>query len=446
MQPWEPQRDSLGHDGRYVELLLRAGEILANALDWEQTIDSVCLAVVETIADICILDLKDYAGELRLIAAAHRNEELMPHLVDAGKFLYEDERGIEHPVIATVKSRSPLCIAVVDEPYLRRAAVSREHERFMRVMRYRSLMVVPLISETQGTLGALTFVRTLEGGPPYDEGALRFATDLARRCATAISKARLYEQTLHIATTYQRAALPSSLPSAPGISLDAFYEPSSEELLVGGDWYDAFELRDGRIAISIGDVLGHGVEAAVWMSRLRNGLRAALFSRPDPAHALEVANELLRREFRNDFTTALVSLYDPYLQTLSCASAGHPGPLVRSHSGRILDPFHERGLPLGLSDFGEVAKTAQVLTLEPGSFAVFFTDGLLEWNRDIPKAWEYLQSAIARQDVREALHPAHAIRVRVIDGASHQDDIAILTIRIDATVNGIERRGGSSAA
>lgn len=435
MRSGEQRRGIAGHDARYVELLLRAGEMLSHALDWEQTIDSVCRAVVETIADICILDLKDNSGELRLVAAAHRNEELTRHLVDAGRFLYGKERGVTHPVVATVASRSPLCIPDVDDAYLRRAAVNAEHEHFMRMMNYRSLMIVPLISETQGMIGALTFVRTNEDDEAYDDDALRFAVDLARRCSTAIAKARLYEQTLRIATTYQRAALPSSLPSASGTSLDAYYEPSSEELLVGGDWYDAFELRDGRIAITIGDVLGHGVEAAVWMSRLRNGLRAALFSRPDPAHALEVANEMLRREVRNEFTTALVSLYDPYLQTLCCASAGHPGPLVWHRCGRVLDPFDERGLPLGLSEFGEIAKTAQVLTLEPGSFVVFFTDGLLEWNRDIASAWQLLQLAVSRQEIREALHPAHAIRTKVIDRAAHSDDIAILTMRIDTAAS-----------
>jgi serine phosphatase RsbU (regulator of sigma subunit) len=328
-------------------------------------------------------------------------------------------------------TKQPVCKRDIDDEYFRTESVSAEHEQFMRSMHYRSIMVVPLISATQGIIGTITFVRTAESDERYDDDSLRFARDLARRCATAIAKAKLYEQTLKIATIYQKAALPARLPSREGISFDAFYEPSSEELLVGGDWYDAFELSDGRIAITVGDVLGHGIQAAIWMSRLRNGLRAALFSEPDPARALEVADQMLCMEFREEFTTALVGLIDPVRQTLSCASAGHPGPLVWDAAGDVYDPFAERGLPLGLRSFGAIAKTSQVISLQAGTFAVFFTDGLLEWNRDIAQAWLQLNAAIARPDVREALHPASAIRDRVIDGRRHGDDVAILTVRWD---------------
>ncbi len=423
----------LEREHRYLQLFLRAGEVLAGALDWHQTITGVCAAAVETVADLCILDLKDEEGNLDLVAAAHSNPELTSQIQSAGIFLRQRTRQATHPVIVAVATGQPLLVQNVDDDYLRSHSVSAEHEQYMRRMRYRSLMVVPLISTTQGRIGALTLVRTDLSEERYDEESLRFAEDLARRCATAIAKARLYEQTLHIATVYQKAALPERLPSRDGISFDAFYEPSSEQLLVGGDWYDAFELADGRIAITVGDVLGHGIEAAIWMSRLRNGLRAALFSEPDPANALEVADQMLRTEFREEFATALVGLIDCTHETLSCASAGHPGPLVWDDTGEVTDPFAERGLPLGLRNFGPVAKTAQVMTLKTGAFVVFFTDGLLEWKRNIPEAWSRLHDAIGRREVREALHPAHAIRERVIDASRHEDDVAVLTVRWDRT-------------
>jgi len=424
----------LRREHRYLEALVQAGEILGTALDWEQTIHGVCSAVVNTIADICLLDLKDDEGNLRLVAAAHRDPELTPQLQRAGIFLRAKSRPATHPVLIAVATGEPIRAYTIDEEYLRTHAVSAEHEQFMRRMKYRSLIVVPLLSVTQGVLGSMTLVRTDETEEQYDDEALRFAQDLARRCTNAIAKAKLYEQTLHVATVYQKAALPARLPSCDGITFDAFYEPSSKELLVGGDWYDAFQLADGRIAITVGDVLGHGIEAAVWMSRLRNGLRAALFAEPDPTHALEVADQMLRTEGREEFTTALVGLIDPVRNTLSCTSAGHPGPLVWDTTGEVMDPFAERGLPIGLRNFGPVAKTAQTLSLRAGAFAVFFTDGLLEWNRNIAQAWSRLEAAVARQDVREALHPAHAIRHCVIDGSNHDDDIAVLTVRWDKLV------------
>ncbi len=426
----------LQREHRYLQLLLRAGEVLGGTLDWHQTITGVCAAAVETVADICILDLKDDDGNLYLAAAAHSNPELTPDVQAAGIFLRQRTRQATHPVIVALGSGRPILVQNVDDDYLRSHSVSAEHEQYMRRMRYRSIIVAPIVSATQGRIGTLSLIRTDPSEERYDEESVRFVEDLARRCATAIAKARLYEQTLHIATVYQKAALPERLPAPAGISFDAFYEPSSENLLVGGDWYDAFELADGRIAMTIGDVLGHGIDAAIWMSRLRNGLRAALFSEPDPANALEVADQMLQTESREEFTTALVALIDCGHETLACASAGHPGPLVWDRAGEVIDPFSERGLPLGLRNFGPVAKTAQVMTLKTGSFIAFFTDGLLEWNRDIPEAWSRLHDAIGRREVREALHPAHAIRERVIDSARHEDDVAVLTVRWDRARSG----------
>ncbi|MBV9269625.1 MAG: SpoIIE family protein phosphatase [Candidatus Eremiobacteraeota bacterium] len=424
----------LEREHRYLDLLVKAGEILSSALDWHETITGVCAAAVETVADICLLDLIDEGGRLDEVAAVHSETELIPILRGAGSFLRDKTRGPAHPVVTVVGTRQPLLVPLVDDDYMRTASTSAEHEQFMRQFRYRSLIVVPLISTTQGIIGALTLVRTDASEDRYDEETLRFAEDLARRCATAIAKARLYERTNEIATVYQRAALPERMPNRDGISFDAFYEPSSEELLVGGDWYDAFDLKDGRIAITVGDVLGHGLDAAVWMSRLRNGLRAALFAEPDPARALEIGDEMLRAERHEEFSSALIALVDPVRQTLSCASAGHPGPLVWDTSGNVTDPFVERGLPLGLRTFGSVAITSQTLTLRPGTFAAFFTDGLLEWNRNIDEAWSRLLSALSRQDVRESLHPAHAIRKHVIGSDRHHDDVAILTVRLEKLV------------
>lgn len=416
---------------RYLELLLRAGEILGSALDWHQTVGAVCNAVVDTVADLCFLYLKDENGALQLAASASARSELEEPIEEAARFVQGPMRRM--PLVQQVVERGEvLHVPVVDQEFIQNVAVSPAHERFMRRMQYRSLVVAPLRTKTQGIIGALGVVRTGRTTTPYDGQSLRFIEDLARRCAAAIAKAMLYEQTHRIATVFQRAALPSGLPAIDGMLLDAFYEPSSEELLVGGDWYDAFSLPDGRVAVTIGDVLGHGLEAAVWMSRLRNGFRAALFGDPDPARALEIVDRMLRSEGSGEFfTTALVALIDPVRQTLGLASAGHPGPLVWLGTGEALDPFRERGLPLGLRDIEPAPQTTQTLNVHAGAFAAFFTDGLLEWNRDIATSWNALQRAVARQDVRESAHPAKALRDAVIDESQHRDDVAILTVRWD---------------
>jgi GAF domain-containing protein len=416
---------------RYTELLLRAGEILSSALDWHETVGAVCDAVVDTIADLCYLYMANDDGDLYLAAASSARPEAAKTLKEAERFIHGAFR--RTPLVQQVLETSEsVCIPQIDEESMRLIAVSPAHERFMRRLQYKSVVVVPVKTKTRGIIGVLGVVRTDRTPQPFDRHSLRFIEDLGHRCAAAIGKAMLYEQTLRIATVFQTAALPARLPVAEGIAFDAFYEPSSEELLVGGDWYDAFTLPDGRIAITIGDVLGHGLDAAVWMSRLRNGFRAALFGEPDPARSLEVVDHMLRADAEdNFFATAMVSLVDPIRQTILCASAGHPGPLVWLGGGTVTDPFIERGLPLGLRELAPASRIAQALNVHVGSFAVFFTDGLLEWSRDIASSWDALIAAVRSQRIREAENPAKEIRDAVIQSERHRDDVAILTVRWD---------------
>lgn len=233
---------------RYLELLVRAGEILSTALDWHETVGAVCDAVVETVANLCFLHLKDADGTLRLAATASARPELNEQLKEVDRFLHGPMR--RTPFVRQVFERGKsVCVAEIDEDHLQSISVSDAHEVFMRRMNYRSIVGVPLETKTQGIIGVLILIRTDRTAERYDDRSLRFIEDLARRCATAIGKAMLYEQTLHVATTFQRAALPDQLPSLDSVSLDAFYEPSSQGLLVGGDWYDAFSLPDGRVAL-----------------------------------------------------------------------------------------------------------------------------------------------------------------------------------------------------
>lgn len=411
---------------------MRAGELLGESIEYEKTLQNVCVAIVESFADICLLDIGSLS-DLHLAAAAHRDAARTPSLQGAGRFLKSIGRISRHPVWVVMTTGEPIVVPRVTDAYVEANATSSEHAQFMREFDYRSLMIVPLISSTQGAIGTITMVRTGDR-EPFNGADLVFALDLARRCSMSIAKAKLFEQTQRIATLFQRAALPGSLPTVPGISFDAFYEPSSQNVLVGGDWYDAFVLPDRRIALTVGDVLGHGIEAAVWMSRLRNSLRATLYTDPDAARALVIADHLMRLESDDAFTTALVAIVDPVHQTMTCASAGHPGPMIFEPDGSVSDRFVERTLPLGLRHLANGGKTAQTMTLRPGTFAVFFTDGLLEWKRDVAAAWEALRAAVERREIREAQRPALRLREAIIGDDPHPDDIAILTLRIDELV------------
>lgn len=420
-----------GADARYLHFLVRAGEILGLSLDYNETLRNVCAAAVETVADICLLDL-GRGNEVELVAAAHRIPGMSERLLAAGGHLRACAGFPRHPVCEVIDTGASIVIPSIDEDAVERIATSAEHARFMRDLEYGSMLIVPVVSHVQGILGALTLIRTRSSGHRYDEGALLFAEDLGRRCGVAISKSKLYSQSVEVASRLQIASLPRTLPSRAGVTLDAYYEPAEAELLIGGDWYDAFNLPDGRIGVSIGDVTGHGVDAAAFMRSLRDALRTALYGQADLLRALDIADYLINEEFpEGRYATAQLCIFDPQTRTLTGAAAGHPGPLIWV-PGRdeVIDPFAGRGLPLGMRSLEHIPQDMCCIVLEPGSLAVFFTDGLVEWNRDYVEGEASLRLALSNPQVRRALHPAKALRRAVVQG-KHQDDIALLTLRVE---------------
>ncbi|MFN2449158.1 MAG: SpoIIE family protein phosphatase [Candidatus Baltobacteraceae bacterium] len=418
-------------DATYLRFLVEAGEILGASLDYHETLRNVCNAAVETVADICILNLVAESGETMLVAAAHREPSQTPALQTAGRFLHPEDARVKHAAIRVIESGKAVCVPEVNEPYIAANATSEEHAAFMRAMQYRSMIIVPVISSVKGVLGSLTLVRTPQSKARYDDNAMLFAEDLGRRCGIAISKAILFSETMTAATRMQLAALPRALPPGDGATFDAYYEPAQTQFLVGGDWYDAFVLPDGRYGISIGDISGHGIEAAALMVGLRDAIRALFYANLDLNDILTIADRLVEAEFpAGKYATAVIALYDPREHQLECAAAGHPGPLVwRGSEQNAADPFPERGLPLGLRKMCPPANDHQRVRFAPGSLAVFFTDGLTEWQRDYLKGEADIMAALERREVRESAHPARAIRDAVVRG-EHPDDIALLTLTL----------------
>jgi serine phosphatase RsbU (regulator of sigma subunit)/anti-sigma regulatory factor (Ser/Thr protein kinase) len=222
----------------------------------------------------------------------------------------------------------------------------------------------------------------------------------------------------------QQAALPRLLPRVPGLTFGAFYGPGMDEAQVGGDWYDALQLADGRVVFSIGDVCGSGLDAAIAMSTVRNTFRGAAQINPDPAVMLDAAHRTLLAEAQESIVTAFVGVFDPITSLITYASAGHPHPLLRVADGSITE-LASTGAPLGLPF--DIERTVNLVSLPLGSLLVLFTDGLTEATRD-PLAGEAgVRRALASDAVRKASNVALAIHDAVIESVS-PDDVAILTI------------------
>ncbi len=239
---------------------------------------------------------------------------------------------------------------------------------------------------------------------------------------------RLLEMQTAVAERYQRAALPAQFPAVPGLRFDAQYRASEHALLVGGDWYDAFALPDGRVAVSIGDIVGHGLDAAVTMAKIRQSGRAvALWSaragRCEPAGVLEAMEQALISERSELIATAIFGIIDRRAGTFEYASAGHPPPLLKAAGGEV------RELPFGGTPLGcplEPRPTHRV-PLAGASALLLYTDGVVEGTKDLDDGIATLQRAVRR------LEPGTEDAAAVLLGAARRsadDDAAILLVQL----------------
>jgi anti-anti-sigma factor len=284
--------------------------------------------------------------------------------------------------------------------------------------------MLPLLAGGE-TLGALTFVFP-EPAELSDEDKA-FMLTLATLGGQSLERSRRYEVEHRVAETLQRALLPARLPELPGVRFDAAYRPGSQESEVGGDWYDAFALPDGTIGVSIGDVAGRGLDAAVLMGQLRQSIRSAALIDPNPAAVLEHASGVLRENGRGRMATALFGVLDPVPLAFTFASAGHPPPLLATPRGEV-QSLAGSGLPLGMS--GPVRTTVGV-SLPPGALLVMYTDGLVEVRRNFAEGEAALRAAVRSQAASAASEePAQALLAALLGPVRPRDDAAVLIVSI----------------
>lgn len=239
----------------------------------------------------------------------------------------------------------------------------------------------------------------------------------------------------------QEAFVQQQLPAVSNMGFSATYLPASTNSTIGGDWYDAFEMPHGRVMFAIGDVAGHGIEAAVTMSRVRQAIIAAALHDSDPGSVLARANETLMLQDTR-FATALCGYVDPGTLEVTYATAGHPPAiLVDKDGGAQLLQYD--GVPLGVVK-GSAYPTF-TLRAEHGSLLVMYTDGLLEYNHDLIEGERRMLEVAKNIAIQRVANPAGAIEDAVFKDCKPLDDVAILTIAfrnygVDAAEDGESER------
>lgn len=257
--------------------------------------------------------------------------------------------------------------------------------------------------------------------PTEVASALRFAR------ATGARLLRRDRSAVALSANLQRALLPATLPTLDGITVDAYSAPDGAGR-VGGDWYDAFPLGGARLALAVGDIAGHGVEAAAVMAQARNCLRAYLLDHASPAAALDRMNRFFTELLANEIATVVVAVVDRRTRRARVASAGHPPPLV-VRGGTATYVERARGTVLGLRG---VSYDEVEVDLRTDTTLVLYTDGLVESRaRSLDEGFELLLAQASRLTAADVTGTARELTDAMTD-ADRSDDVTVLVSRFSA--------------
>ncbi len=402
--------------------LQQATSMLAEAL--------TVLQVVEVITEVG----RSAIGAERSAVALLDRERLRLHTVNPGAL--PDVPGtppadlpLDAPSVMTLAITTRRPVLVESSESLRRHFDGVPNvDLFLAHSDERAWVGLPLLA-AGAPLGALRFSFTKPRRITEEERV--FLEALAGQCALALERASLFEREHTTAETLQRSLLPDRLPSVPGIILEARYLPVTRNMEIGGDWYDAFRLPDGRLAVAAGDVMGKGLTAAAGMGRVRNALRALALTDPRPAAVLAGLDRLFTAtELDEQVTTVAYLVVDPVTGEGLAGNAGHLPPLLLSRDAPPRLDTTEAGTPLGWA----CPRQQYVFRLPPGTTAVLYSDGLVEnRRRGLDAGLDELVSVAAQARPGTVEDPGRLLEYlvdRMLTGYEQDDDVTVLVLHV----------------
>ncbi|MFI9271339.1 SpoIIE family protein phosphatase [Kitasatospora sp. NPDC052896] len=392
--------------------ILHLATALTEAVTVQDVVSMVSEQIVPAFGGQAVAVLMAESGRLRIVG--HRGYP--PGLVDQfdGTSLTESTPGVQastNPVPAFFESRAEL---------ERLYAGRRETQDGMASWAY-----LPLV-----TSGRLIGTCVLAFAEPhrFTVGERAVLTSLGGLIAQALDRARLYDTKLGLAHGLQDILLPHALPVVPGLEATARYLPGTEGMDIGGDFYDIVRVDRGTVAIVIGDVQGHNVNAAALMGQIRTAVRAFATADADPSTVLARTNLLLFDLGTTLLASCAYLRVDLASREAWLADAGHPAPLLRGPDGRVSLVQPRSGLVLNVEPTAEYPQTD--IGLPIGSTLVLYTDGLIETpGGDLDQAVAGLGATLARHGDEPLDQLADALLGRAERAEHRTDDIALLVVR-----------------
>ncbi|WP_432017973.1 SpoIIE family protein phosphatase [Streptomyces sp. 1222.5] len=412
-----------------LTLVAEITDVLGQTLDVDEALTRLSRVLVPRLADWAAVDLRVGSRQVHRVAVtgpegrAAGQEDWRGHLPPVGEATHS-------PLVQVLNEGAPVLQERVDLDAPPDSPLASVHDAFLGAIGAASAITVPLGSRRQVT-GALTLVRT-DPARPFDTGDLDVAGDIGRRVGLVIDNARRFGRQRAVAEAMQRNLLPP-LPAHGRFQLAARYQPAPPGSQVGGDWYDAFALRDGTLALVIGDVVGHDLTAAAGMAQLHGILRSLAWDHAEPTGAvvdrLDDAMHAITIVRMATLVLARVEGPDTGPWTLHWTSAGHPPPLLLTPDGSAQYLEAGQGLILGTDPCAGDPRPSAAHALPPRSTLLLYTDGLIEApGSDLTRGLSRLR--------RHALALAHEpldilcdqLAARTPLGST--DDVALLALRL----------------
>ncbi|HWD55423.1 MAG TPA: SpoIIE family protein phosphatase [Acidimicrobiales bacterium] len=356
---------------RRNEFLLLAAQVLSEVFDYRDMVKRLAQVAVPVLADLCLIDIAEEDGQIRRMAAWHADPQKRA-LTEELRTTFPPDPAGRHPTIEVMRSGRSLWSHHMTDEFLRATSRDERHYEISKLLGFTSYMTVPLGSGDDEVIGTVTLV-SAGSGRRFSEKDLGLAEQLATQVSSVVSRARAYDRERRISHELQRNLLPDAIPKLPGWEVAARYLPAALGVEVGGDWYDVVPVSDRLVALVVGDVEGHDLEAARIMSRLRHTLGLLVLEEQAPGEALERLNRVALSGIQPRLATALVGVLDTVTGVVTFSSAGHPSP-VRMEDGHALELVVPPGPPLGVQRCHYKDHEHQ---LAEGCL-VMFTDGLVE--------------------------------------------------------------------
>nr|WP_217214832.1 ATP-binding SpoIIE family protein phosphatase [Streptomyces sp. AC550_RSS872] len=444
-------------DGDRLRFVGAATRRIARGIDLDEIVMGLCRATVPTFSDAILVYLRDPlpVGDERptgpVVLRLRRTDRIPEERdTDSGGFLPAPQQP-EPPELADLSTvTAELCevrpggaLAEVlrgvrpvfaDAPAARAALPELLGENGELIIPDGQRAILAPLRGRRRVIGAAVFLRRPDR-LAFEPDDLLVAAQLATHSALGIDKAVLYGREAYIADELQRTMLPETLPRPTGVRLASRYLPAAETARVGGDWYDAIPLPGSRVALVVGDVMGHSMTSAAIMGQLRTTAQTLAGLDLPPQEVLHHLDEQAQRLGTDRMATCLYAVYDPVSHRITIANAGHPPPVLLHLGGRAEVLRVPAGAPIGV---GGVDFEAVELDAPAGATLFLYTDGLVESRlRDVWTGIEQLReklAATAQLTGPDHPPPLEALCDEVLDmlgPGDRDDDIALLAARFD---------------